>query len=64
MNIILPCQGGSGGGGRISLVPEDHINRPSDYCNSLIEVQKNTPTPMELKVVGQLQIQPPLEDLL
>jgi hypothetical protein len=59
MNIILPCQGGSGG--RISLVPGDHINRPSDYCNSLIEVQeKQAPPPMQLKVVGLLPKSSPL----
>jgi hypothetical protein len=51
--------------GRISLVPGDHINRPSDYCNSLIEVQKKqAPPPMQLKVVGLLPKSSPLEDVL
>jgi hypothetical protein len=56
----------SGSGGRISLVPGNHINRPSDYCNSLIEVQKKQPPPPNTSKTGSPapQIQPPLEDVL
>jgi hypothetical protein len=32
-------------GDRISLVPGDNINRPSDYCNSLIESSKKAAPP-------------------
>jgi hypothetical protein len=65
-NFALP--GWLGGGGRISLVPGDHINRPSDYCNSLIEVQKKQPLPPPPNATKSgwpaPQIQPPLEDVL